>query len=145
MNEVNEKLSLIEELKTYGVHFPVRDYNPATQTFTDTANGYTTQSLRKELEKVKHAEEDARTIWSDKKQRNALVQWELRGDYVLPPKGVSSYAMKYIKPVLEKYVYQLKVDEEAKRRIEQQKKDKEKRTFEEAVKRRMAELGYPDS
>lgn len=138
----DEKLKIIEQLRKYGVEYASQEYDPITGTITNTARRYSLDELRKNLKQAEEAKFEVEKIMADKKLMDKLVHWELGGGHGNPPKDVSHYAIRLLKPKLKKLVYELQVEEEVARRIEKLKQDKEKQSFEDAVKKRLAELGY---
>lgn len=124
-----ERLSVIKQLRKYGVDM------------TKSETTYSLASLKQWLEDLQKAEQEAEACLKDKKTMQLLVNWEVGGFKGCPVK-LSYYAMEFIRPKLKKYVYEEKVNREALRRIETIKQERKQKEFEDAVKKRMAELGY---
>lgn len=102
---------------------------------------YSPESLKQWAESLQSAEQEADVWLKDKKLLQKLVNWEL-GGFKGSPGKISYYALEFIRPKLKKYVHEEKINQEALRRIEKLKEERKKQEFEDAVKKRMAELGY---
>jgi hypothetical protein len=154
--EYNEKKAIIDEIKKYGVRI--------NETYGQVINGQYVkkddlkkvkiEDLKKELEHCKNSAKDAEKILNNKdlitQLVNSRVSQLMMGNnkklqhIVHEPiyRNISNrYSIAIIEPEVEKLAMEKYIDMEAKRRIHEQQKIQKEQKFEDAVKKRMLELG----
>lgn len=157
--EYNKKKIIIENLKNFGVRVN-ESYNQVVNgnfIQKDDLKNLKIEDLENQLKEYQTANSDSQNILNDEYVMNQLVSKpNLRGWIVNrsdPERAysvnVTEAAMKLLKPEIDRRIMQRKIDAEAKRRIyEAQKLQKEldeKQKFEDAVRKRMQDLGVASS
>jgi hypothetical protein len=140
--EYAEIIELIEKLQVYGWYNyfskeRVKNYNELQRYRFDI------QQLKTQVKQCENAEIDAEKMLKDNDLMNRLITANLscnKNNKALLYNSISQPALKIIQPELDRRVMERKIDEEARRRIQEQKEFEEKQKFEEAVKKRMMEL-----
>lgn len=138
----NTIIELVNQLQKYGLY---KNFDLNRVKKHNIMKNYDTEKLKKELEENQNAEKDAEKILKDENHLNYLGGYSSEEYKKYSRICITEATRKLIQPEIDRRIMERKIDAEARRRIyEQEKLQKEleeKQKFEDAVHKRINELG----